>query len=61
MIHGPNVQVKYGAIVAGVQAEMYAGLSKDKQMEKAPEVLAFLDKVRNGTMEEFEEWYQLYN
>lgn len=60
MIHGPNVQMKYGAIVAGVQAELYAGVSKAQQQEKSEELIAFLDKVRNGTPEEFEEWYQLY-
>jgi hypothetical protein len=60
MIHGPGVQMKYGAIVAGFQAELYAGLSKAQQELKSPELIEFLDRVRNGTLEEFEEWYQLY-
>jgi hypothetical protein len=60
MIHGPNVQMKYGAIVDGVKAELLAGLSHKQQEQKYDDLVTFLDKIRNGTPDEFEEWYQLY-
>jgi hypothetical protein len=60
MIHGPGVQMKYGAIVEGVKAEIFAGIPASQREQKNQEFVAFLDKIRNGTLEEFEEWYQLY-
>ncbi len=60
MIHGPNVQMKYGAIVDGRRAELLAGVPKDQHAQKLEGFYEFLDMVRNGTPEEFEQWYQLY-
>lgn len=60
MIHGEGVMSKYGAILAGFQAELYQGIPYAEREQKNDELLKFIDMVRNSTREEFEEWYELY-
>lgn len=60
MIHGPNVMMKYGAIVEGRRAELLAGKPKSEHEKAMEGFVEFLDMVRRGTPQEFEEWYQLY-
>lgn len=60
MVFGPEVSLKYNAILAGRQAEVYAGKSLDQCRVLQDEVLEFADMVRKCNREDFEEWYQLY-
>lgn len=60
MVFGPEVSMKYSVILAGYQAEVYAGKSVEQKRALEDKVLAFADTVRKCNREEFEEWYQLY-
>lgn len=61
MIHGNGVGGKYNVIVAGRQAELYAGISHAEREKKHAELWEFIQEVRSCTHEEFEQWYQLYS
>lgn len=60
MIYGEGVSVKYGVIVAGRRAELFAGLSLEDQEAKLPELSSFIAEVKHSTPTEFEQWYELY-
>lgn len=60
MIHGDGVMGKYNVIVAGRQAELYAGIPYSERAGKVDQLLEFMDQVRNSNRDEFEEWYDLY-
>jgi hypothetical protein len=60
MIHGDGVMGKYSVIVAGRQAELYAGIPYCERATKSDQLLEFLDEVRQCNRDEFEVWYDLY-
>lgn len=60
MIHGEGVMGKYSVIVAGRQAELYAGISHSERQQKNEELWQFITEVRACKREEFEQWYELY-
>lgn len=60
MVHGPEVALKYHAIVAGRQQELYQGKSHEQCVALQDEVLAFADEVRQCNREDFNAWYELY-
>jgi hypothetical protein len=60
MIHGDGVSGKYNVIVAGRQAELYAGAAHCDRQMKNEQLWEFIQEVRSSTREEFEQWYDLY-
>lgn len=60
MINGEGVMGKYNVIIAGRQAELYAGKSAAERPALNQLLLQFIDEVRSCNREEFEQWYQLY-
>ena len=59
MIHGPGVQIKYSAILEARRTEIFAVKNEDESVKLA-KLLAFQDELRNGTIEQFNEWYEIY-
>lgn len=50
MIHGRGVGAKYATIIDRAAEDM-----------KAEDFITFKLRIQNSTLEEFEEWYQLYS
>lgn len=57
MINGPGVLMKYNVIVEARRKELQVSKT---QNHSGDQLLEFIHTVRNGTREEFEEWYNLY-
>lgn len=60
MIYGVGVGAKYGTIVEGRKAELYArGSPTDPHIQQ--QLDQFITEVKNCSLPEFNMWYELYS
>lgn len=61
MLHGDQYASKYAVIVDGYSYDAYSKVTSDEIYATATEqIYQFIQQLRNGSREEFEEWYELY-
>jgi hypothetical protein len=60
VIHGQGVAGKYNIIMEGRRQELFAGVPVADHPAKIEELGQFQSMIRNCTMPEFNEWYDLY-
>ena len=60
MIHGNGVGSKYNAILAARQRELAVGLPRASYPAMYEKLAEFIDELRNGTVEQLDEWYAIY-
>lgn len=61
MLHGPDISGKYSVIIDAYRYELMQGVASPAEYEaKTDTLVAFKDQLVHGTIEEFNEYYQLY-